>query len=182
MNEIFKNCTSIETLNLSNFNTEKVVNMKRMFYNCINLKSLDLSSFNLTSCKNTEEMFYNIQQIISSVINEEIMKLFNITLPETNPQNITLLIEGKTGSRRRRNLQESEEIIQILGNTFNELDSSNANIYVNNKTVDFNKSILVKLNETNRIEIRFSKKLNTFKDMFKGCDKINNIILKNVQT
>jgi len=182
MSGMFKDMTIIETLNLTNFNTEKVVNMKRMFYNCISLKSLDLSSFNMTNCKNTEDMFYNIQSIISSVKNEEIMKLFNVTLPSTDNQYITLLVEENKSSRRRRNLQESEERIQILGANFNELDSSNANIYINDKKVDFNKNILVKLNGTNRIEIKFSKKLNTFKEMFKGCDKISNIILKDVKT
>ena len=60
MNEMFENCTSIDTINLlNNFKTENVVNMSRMFYNCINLKNLDLSSFNITNKTNTKDMFNN---------------------------------------------------------------------------------------------------------------------------
>ena len=70
MNEMFENCTSIDTINLSNnFKTVNVVNMSRMFYNCINLKNLDLSSFNITNKTNTKDMFNNTNITIIKGLN-----------------------------------------------------------------------------------------------------------------
>ena len=67
---MFENCTSIDTINLSNnFKTENVVNMSRMFYNCINLKNLDLSSFNITNKTNTKDMFNNTNITIIKGLN-----------------------------------------------------------------------------------------------------------------
>ena len=41
MNSMFNECYELESLDLSNFNTSKVKNMKRMFYNCNKLKYLN---------------------------------------------------------------------------------------------------------------------------------------------
>ena len=45
MNSMFNYCTSLKSLDLSNFNTQKVKDMSSMFYHCSSL-SLDLSNFN----------------------------------------------------------------------------------------------------------------------------------------
>ena len=41
-------CSSLTSLNLSNFYTSQVTSMNNMFYDCSSLTSLDLSSFNTT--------------------------------------------------------------------------------------------------------------------------------------
>ena len=43
---MFFACDSITSLDLSNFDTQNVTNMKYMFSGCISLSSLDLSNFN----------------------------------------------------------------------------------------------------------------------------------------
>ena len=43
MKYMFYKCSSLEELNFSSFNTEKVTNMKKMFSDCILLKKLNLS-------------------------------------------------------------------------------------------------------------------------------------------
>ena len=43
---MFLNCSSLDELNLSNFNTNNVTYMSYMFYNCSSLKELNLSGFN----------------------------------------------------------------------------------------------------------------------------------------
>ena len=50
MNEMFESCSSMINLNLSNFNTEMVINMDRIFSSCINLEIDYLTSFALKSC------------------------------------------------------------------------------------------------------------------------------------
>ena len=54
---MFYRCSSLTSLNLSNFNTENVTNMTDMFNGCSSLTKLDLSSFD-TSKVNTMEMMF----------------------------------------------------------------------------------------------------------------------------
>ena len=45
---MFYKCSSLESIDLSSFNTTNVTNMNHMFSGCSSLKSIDLSSFNST--------------------------------------------------------------------------------------------------------------------------------------
>ena len=58
MNNMFDNCESLKSLDLTNFNTENVENMSFMFRDCYALKSLDLSSFNTAKGTSMSRMFY----------------------------------------------------------------------------------------------------------------------------
>lgn len=59
MSEMFLGCSSLTSLDLSNFNTANVTNMSGMFSGCSSLTSLDLSSFNTENVTNMSEMFCN---------------------------------------------------------------------------------------------------------------------------
>ena len=50
--------SSLDELNLSNFNTNKVTIMRNMFYNCSSLKELNISNFNTNNVKDMSNMFY----------------------------------------------------------------------------------------------------------------------------
>ena len=41
---MFYDCKTISSIDLSNFNTQNVINMKSMFYGCKSLSSIDLSN------------------------------------------------------------------------------------------------------------------------------------------
>ena len=43
---MFNGCSSLKELNLSNFNTNKVIDMSSMFSRCSSLKKLNLNNFN----------------------------------------------------------------------------------------------------------------------------------------
>ena len=43
---MFNGCSSLESIDLSSFNTSNVTDMRWMFDECSSLKSIDLSSFN----------------------------------------------------------------------------------------------------------------------------------------
>ena len=58
MQKMFYNCKNLSSLDLSNFNTEKVTDMQKMFYNCNKLSSLDLSNFNTEKVTNMSGMFF----------------------------------------------------------------------------------------------------------------------------
>ena len=51
MGHMFSSCSSLKELNLSNFNTNKVINMKYMFKYCMNLETIDISTFKTDNVK-----------------------------------------------------------------------------------------------------------------------------------
>ena len=57
MSWMFFGCSSLTSLNLSNFNTAKVQDMSYMFSSCSSLTSLDLSNFNTANVTNMSWMF-----------------------------------------------------------------------------------------------------------------------------
>ena len=57
MGGMFYGCSSLKELNLSNFNTNNVINMECMFSGCSSLKDLNLSNFNTNNVTNMISMF-----------------------------------------------------------------------------------------------------------------------------
>ena len=65
MRSMFNNCSSLLSINLSNFKTEKVTDMGDMFYKCSNLTTLDISNFNTTNVLIMTCMFSGMKHITS---------------------------------------------------------------------------------------------------------------------
>ena len=65
MTNMFENCQTLTSLDLSNFNTSSVRNMSGMFEDCSALTSLDLSSFDTSNVFNMDYMFYNCTSLSS---------------------------------------------------------------------------------------------------------------------
>ena len=65
MFRMFNGCTSLKSLDLSNFNTEKITDMSSMFYGCISLESVNLSNFNTAECKDFGGMFFYCRTLTS---------------------------------------------------------------------------------------------------------------------
>jgi surface protein len=63
MRYIFADCSSLETLDLSNFKTSKLNNINNMFSNCTSLKDLNLSNFNISSDIDNRCIFYNCSSL-----------------------------------------------------------------------------------------------------------------------
>jgi len=54
---MFYGCSSLTNINLSNFNTQNVINMHSMFYSCSSLTNINLSNFNTQNVTNMDSMF-----------------------------------------------------------------------------------------------------------------------------
>ena len=54
---MFYKCSSLQSINLSSFNTTNVEDMRCMLLGCSSLQSIDLSSFNTTNVNNMSLMF-----------------------------------------------------------------------------------------------------------------------------
>ena len=81
MNSMFYNCSSLTSLDLSNFDTSNVNNMNAMFYGCNKLTSLDLSNFNTSKVTVVVDMFYGCS------------KLASLDLSSFNTSNVTSMHE-----------------------------------------------------------------------------------------
>ena len=79
MSGMFCNCSSLTSLNLSNFNTNNVTNMYCMFCDCSSLTSLNLSNFNTNNVNNMSYMFSGVNKEKCKLIceNDKILKEFN---------------------------------------------------------------------------------------------------------
>jgi surface protein len=62
METMLQNCTELEYLDLSNFNTSKDNDMGWMFNQCHKLKYLNLSNFSLNNDCLTTNIFHNINK------------------------------------------------------------------------------------------------------------------------
>ena len=65
MMAMFKDCISLDYLNLKSFDISSVTNMKEMFSGCTKLKSVDISKFNALSVIEMSRMFYNCIELLS---------------------------------------------------------------------------------------------------------------------
>lgn len=59
MGKLFYDCSSLTSVNLSNFDTSQVTHMGQMFQDCTSLTSLDLSSFDTGNVTTMQKLFKN---------------------------------------------------------------------------------------------------------------------------
>ena len=62
---MFAGCSSLTSLDLSNFNTSKVTDMRGLFAGCKNLRSLNISSFNTSNVQHMDAMFKGCSSLTS---------------------------------------------------------------------------------------------------------------------
>jgi surface protein len=65
MDDMFENCSSLQSVDLSNFVTSKVTDMRGMFSGCSSLTSLDLSNFDTGSVTSMGNMFSGCSNLTS---------------------------------------------------------------------------------------------------------------------
>ena len=62
----------LEELNISNFNTDNVNDMKCMFYKNTNLKELNINNFNIKNVNDTKLMFYSCSSLKKIICSDEL--------------------------------------------------------------------------------------------------------------
>ena len=67
---MFSECSSLTSLNLSNFNTNNVTDMSYMFYKCSSLTSLNLSNFNTNNVIDMKDIFYGFNKNCNIISND----------------------------------------------------------------------------------------------------------------
>jgi surface protein len=92
-----------------------------------------------------------------------------------------LLLSNDTSGNSLSNSEGEEFEAQIFGENFAGLPEDVV-IYSNGGKINFNKTLFIKSENTTKVEIKFSGKIKTFKEMFYGCYLISEIIFKNIET
>ena len=65
MSNLFSDCISLKSLDLSSFNTTNVIYFESAFSNCTSLTSLDISSFSTQRANSISKMFYLCSSLTS---------------------------------------------------------------------------------------------------------------------
>ena len=78
-NFLFTNCTSLQKIDLSRFNTQKIINTEYMFYGCTLLQEINFSNFTTNNVNNMQYMFYNCISLkaldLSSFVTENVANM-----------------------------------------------------------------------------------------------------------
>ena len=177
MSGMFKNCYSLISLNLSNFNTENVTNMSSMFNNCYRLISLNLLNFNTEKVTNMSGMFNGCNSLKSlNLTNFNTKKVFDMRGMFDGCNSLKSL---NLTNFNTENVKDMRDIFSSCKTLVN-LDISNFNTgNVNDMSYMFNgcKS-LVNLDLSNFN----TENVNNMSDMFKDCNSLKNLNLSNFNT
>ena len=73
-NFMFCNCSSLTSLNLSNFKTNNITNMSKIFYFCSSLTSLNLSNFKINTVNNKNNMLIGLNKNCNIICNDKNIK------------------------------------------------------------------------------------------------------------
>ena len=65
MSQMFSGCSSLTSLDVSNFDTSQVTSMQGMFYDCTSLTTLDLNNFNTSKVTSMANMFDDCKSLIN---------------------------------------------------------------------------------------------------------------------
>ena len=72
---MFLGCSSLESLDLSNFNTNNVITMENLFSDCMSLKELNISNFIFNKYTIVEYMFNNCSKELKDEIRNKYKNL-----------------------------------------------------------------------------------------------------------
>ena len=93
MNAMFSNCSSLQTVDVSKWETDNVTAMAGMFNNCSALTSLDVSGWDTTNVQETDNAFDNCINLSSLTVGEKVSIPLNANLPNKYNSN-TGLVDG----------------------------------------------------------------------------------------
>ena len=92
MAQMFYNCRSLTTLDVSNFDTSNVTDMWNMFFYCESLTTLDVSYFDTSKVTKMSGMFYNCSKLTNlDVSNFDTSRVTNMAGMFSNCRSLTTL-------------------------------------------------------------------------------------------
>ena len=174
MQQMFRECPALTSLNLSTFNTQKVTTMRSMFYGCTGLTSLNLSSFNTAAITNMGYMFCNCSKLTSIDVSK--FNTANVTAMDGlfyGCSGLTSLDLTNFNTAKVTTIKDMFRVCSKL--TSIDLSSFNTAAVTDMTSVFFGCSGLTSLDLTNFN----TAKVTTMTSMFRGCSKLMSIDASN---
>ena len=177
MSYMFDRCNSLTNLNLSNFHTKNVINMSHMFKECSSLTKIDLSYFNTQNVINMSNLFSECKNLITldlSNFNTE-----NVTDMSSMFQECSSLTNINLSNFNTQNVKNMNcmfwdcKSLKIIN-----LSNFNTQNITNMSFMFYNCSSLTNINLSNFI----TKNVTDMSFMFSGCSSITNINLSSFNT
>ncbi len=177
MKNLFCICSSLEKINILNLNTNNVINMRGMFYNCSSLKSLDLSNFKTNNSDNMCGMFYNCFSLESlDLSNFETNKVYNMNCMFSNCYSLKSVNISSFNPRKVINMRGMFNNCSSLIS----LDLTNFNAEnVTDLSYMFYDCSSLKSLDLSKFN---SSDINSFSSMFSGCTSLTSVNLSNFNT
>ena len=177
MRNMFCGCSSLTSINLSNCNTQNVIDMSGLFSCCSSLTNIDLSNFNTQNVKDMKNMFF------------ECSSLRNINLSNFNTQNVTDMSYMFALCTSLRNINLSNFNTQNVTNmsymfwicaslTYINLSNFNTQNVIDMNAMFFECLSLKNLN----LSYFNTQKLIRMNVMFYDCKSLENLSLNNFKT
>ena len=175
MHNMFYGCKSLISLDISNFETSSVTRIEKIFKNCESLKSLDLSNFNTSLVNNMNSMFDGCKSLVFLNISS-----FNTSLVE-NMENMfkdckNLLYLNL--SNFNTSLVTTMRYMFANNEKIESLDLSNFNL---SKTINIEKIFANCISLTSVDMSSFSTSLvENFEKMFFNCTSLTSLDISNL--
>ena len=174
MRNLFYNCCSLTSLNLSNFNINNVYDMSHMFDNCYSLHYLNLSNFITNDVKNMSNMFDNCRSLTSLNLNN--FNTNNVNNMSHMFYNCCSLTSLNLSNFNTNNVKEMDNMFAYCSS----LTSLNLSNFITNNVTNMNRMFFncCSLNSLNLSNFNIDLVKN-MRNIFDGLNKNCNVILNN---
>ena len=125
MHAMFDHCSSLTSIDLSQFSTSNVRSMLNIFYGCTSLTSLDLSRFSTLKLEDTRGMFYGCTSLTTLDLSSfKTDKLENISTMFKNCTSLKTIYVGKNWNLTKVKydvevFQNCPKLVGGMGTTYN---------------------------------------------------------------
>ena len=195
MQRMFLNCTKLENLDLSSFDTSSITTFEKIFYHCTSLKSLNVSNFNTSNVTNFYDMFNGCSSLkeldVSGFDTSKTVNMGNMFSGCSSLESLDVSHFNTSNVKGMQNMFSSLKCSLDLSNfdTSNVDNLSRMFMYYKNERLDLSSFDTSKVTSTNHmfasssieyIDLRNADFSNVtdYTNMFKGISKSTIIYLK----
>ena len=195
MQRMFLNCTKLENLDLSSFDTSSITTFEKIFYHCTSLKSLNVSNFNTSNVTNFYDMFNGCSSLkeldVSGFDTSKTVNMGNMFSGCSSLESLDVSHFNTSNVKGMQNMFSSLKCSFDLSNfdTSNVDNLSRMFMYYKNERLDLSSFDTSKVTSTNHmfasssieyIDLRNADFSNVtdYTNMFKGISKSTIIYLK----
>ena len=177
MNSMFEKCLSLEEINNIKFENTRTVDMGRLFYECKELKSIDLENFKTSQVQNMNSMFYDCAKLQSlNLSNFETSKVINMKSMFSGCESINSFDLGNFDTSQVKDMSSMfEKCTSITSLDINSFETNNL------EKVD---AMFRNCNSLKYISLSSftTQNVHSMKSMFYGCINLESIDLSNFNT